>query len=81
MIDVDIVYSYYSYYSYCAWNINGLSSKYLGNKLDNTDFLSVINNSDFILLTEIGNCSNLEIEGIQIFFSMSHTKSVGERWA
>ena len=51
-----------------AWNINGLSSKYLGNKLHNTDFLSVINNFDFILLTEIGNCSNLEIAGYKSFF-------------
>ena len=49
--------------SFCAWNINGLSSKWLGNKLQNPDFLNVIDNCDFILLTEIGNCTDLEITG------------------
>ena len=57
--------------SFCAWNINGLSSKYLGNKLQSIDFLSVIDNSDFIVLTEIGNCSDLEIAGYKSFVQCS----------
>ena len=57
--------------SFCAWNINGLSSKCLGNKLQNLDFLNVIDNCDFILLTEIGNCTDLEITGYKSFVQCS----------
>ena len=67
--------------SFCAWNINGLSSKYLGNKLQSIDFLSVVDNSDFIVLTEIGNCSDLEIAGYKSLFNVplltSREKVVG----
>ena len=57
--------------SFCAWNINGLSSKCIGSKLQNPDFLNVIDNCDFILLTEIGNCTDLEITGYKSFVQCS----------
>ena len=57
--------------SFCAWNINGLSSKCLRNKLQNPDFLNVIDNCDFILLTEIGNCTDLEMTGYTSFVQCS----------
>ena len=40
--------------SFCAWNtcIHGTTSKSLGNKLQSTDFLDIINGSEFIILTE-----------------------------
>ena len=57
--------------SFCACNINGLSSKCLGNKLQNPDLLTVIDNCDFILLTEIGNCTDLEITGYKSFVQCS----------
>ena len=53
--------------SFCAWNINGLSSKCIGSKLQNPDFFNVIDNCDFILLTKIGNCTDLEITGYKSF--------------
>ena len=36
--------------SFCAWNI--LSPKSLGGKLQNADFISMINNFDFVILSE-----------------------------
>ena len=41
--------------SFFVWNINGLSSKSLGDKLQNIDFLSMINNFNFIFLSETWN--------------------------
>ena len=57
--------------SFYALNINGLSSKCLGNKLQNLDFFNVIDNCDFILLTEIGHCTDLEITGYKSFVECS----------
>ena len=45
----------------------GLGKKNLGSKLQNIDFLSATNNYDFILLTEIGDHSDLEIAGYKSF--------------
>ena len=38
--------------SFFAWNINGLFSKTLGDKLRNSDFSSMIKKFDFIILSE-----------------------------
>ena len=47
--------------SFFAWNIHGITSKSLGNKLQSTDFLDIINGSDFIILTETWKCSNVDV--------------------
>ena len=49
--------------SFFAWNIHGITSKSLGNKLQSTDFLDIINGSDFIILTETWKCSNVDVTG------------------
>ena len=52
----------------------GISTDYLPNavtKLQNPDFLNVIDNCDFILLSEIGNCTDLEITGYKSFVQCS----------
>ena len=49
--------------SFFAWNIHGITSKSLGNKLQSTDFLDMINGSDFIILTETLKCSNVDVTG------------------
>lgn len=49
--------------SFFAWNIHGITSKSLGNKLQSTDFLNEINGSEFIILTETWKCSNVDIKG------------------
>ena len=49
--------------SFFARNINGLSSKSLGDKLQNVDFLSMINNFDFIFLSETWNRTDIELAG------------------
>ena len=51
--------------SFFAWNINGLSSKTFGDKLQNYDCLSMINNFDFIILSETWKKSNIQIEGFK----------------
>ena len=45
-------------------NIHGVISKTLGNKLQSSDFLSMINGSDFIFLTE--TAPMLKLEGIDL---------------
>ena len=49
--------------SFFAWNIHGITSKSLGNKLQSTDFLDIINGSDFIIRTETWKSSNVDITG------------------
>lgn len=49
--------------SFFAWNINGLSSKTFGDKLQNYDYLNMINNFDFIILSETWKKSNVQIVG------------------
>ena len=49
--------------SFFAWNIHGVISKTLGNKLQSSDFLSMINGSDFIFLTETWKCTDVEVRG------------------
>ena len=46
----------FSHISFSAWNINALSHKTLGDKLQNS-----INSCDFIVLTETWNRSQIEI--------------------
>ena len=55
--------------SFFAWNINGLSSKSLGDKLQNTDCLNMINDFDFIILSETWKSANVEVEGFKIVTS------------
>ena len=52
--------------SFFAWNINGLFSKTLGDKLRNSDFLSMIKNSDFTILSETWKKGNIEVEGFKV---------------
>ena len=65
--------------SFSTWNINGLSSKSLGDKLLNRDFLSNINHCDFVMLTEIWNRSKLDIPGFKSFTILSNQKSPSGR--
>ena len=61
-----------SFMSFSAWNINGLSNKILGDKLDNNDFLDSINNCDFVALSEIWNRSHIELPEYNSFTSLSN---------
>ena len=45
--------------SFFAWNINGLSSKSLSDKLQNVDCLRVINGYDFVILSETWSEPNI----------------------
>ena len=65
--------------SFCAWNINGLYSKNVGSKFQIIDFLSATNNYDFILLTEFGDQSDLEIAGYKSFVQGSTPNQKGGR--
>lgn len=49
--------------SFFAWNINGLSTKSLGDKLQDADCLNMINNFDFIILSETWKGSDIEVAG------------------
>ena len=54
---------YTSKLSFRAWNSNGLSSKSIGDKWQNIDFLNMSNNFDFIILSETWKCTDVEISG------------------
>ena len=58
--------------SFFAWNINGVSSKSLGDKLRNTDFLRMINSFDFIILSETWKRITVDVDG----FTMVTTGAV-----
>ena len=49
--------------SFCTWNINGIQSRIIGDKTNCIDFLDIINNHDFIVLTETWKPSIPNIEG------------------
>ena len=49
--------------SFFAWNIHGVISNMLGNKLQSSDFLRMINGSDFIFLTETCKCTDVQVRG------------------
>ena len=49
--------------SFFAWNINGLFPKSLGNKLQSTDFLNMVNRFYFIIMTETWKCTDVEVAG------------------
>ena len=52
--------------SFLAWNINGLSSKSLGDKSQHNEFLAVINSFDFDILCETWTRSNVvEVRGFR----------------
>ena len=59
----------FSRISFSTWNVNGLSHKILGDKLQNSDFTNSINSCDFIVLTETWNRSQIEISGYNSFTS------------
>ena len=70
----------FSHISFSTWNVNGLTNKTLGDKLQNNDFLSSINNYDFVVLTEIWNRSQIEIPGYNNFTtSPTKTNSTGRQ--
>ena len=57
-----------------------ITNKTLGDKLQNNDFLSSINNYDFVVLTEIWNRSQIEIPGYNNFTtSPTKTNSTGRQ--
>ena len=58
--------------SFFAWNINGVSSKSLGDKLRDTDFLRMINSFDFIILSETWKRITVDVDG----FAMVTTGAV-----
>ena len=61
--------------SFLAWNINGLSSKSLGDKSQHSEFLDVINNFDFVILCETWTRSNvIEVRGFR-FVTQDATQS------
>ena len=45
--------------SFCAWNI--LSSKSLGGKVQNVDFISMFNNIDFVIHSESWKGIDIEV--------------------
>ena len=45
--------------SFCVWNI--LSSKSLGGKVQNVDFISMFNNIDFVILSETSKEIGIEV--------------------
>lgn len=52
--------------SFLAWNINGISSKSLGDKSQHSEFLDVINSFDFVILCETWTLSNVvEVRGFR----------------
>ena len=66
--------------SFLAWNINGLSSKSLGDKSQHSAFLDVINNFDFVILCETWTRSNVvEVRGFRFVTqdATHHEKAVG----
>ena len=52
--------------SFFAWNINGLFSTTLGDKLRNSDLLSMIKNFDFIILSKTWKKGNIDVEGFMV---------------
>ena len=56
--------------AFSAWNINGINDRILGDKFDNLDFLSCINNLDFLVLTETWTCQTVHTPGFQLFTSI-----------
>jgi len=65
--------------SFCAWNIHGITSKSLGNKFQSTDFLDIINGSEFIILTETWNCSNVDVTDYRSIIQNGVTSKNGGR--
>ena len=51
--------------SFFTWNINGPSSKTFADKLQNYECSNMINNFDFIILSETRKKSNIQIEGFK----------------
>lgn len=49
-----------------AWNINGLSSKLLGENLQNLDCKNMINSFDFVILSETWKKVTVEVNGYEI---------------
>lgn len=58
------------------WNINGLSSKTFGDELQDYDCLNMINNFNFINLSETWKRSNIQIEGFEAF--VTNTMKTGK---
>ena len=66
---------YKSKLSFLALNINGISSISIGDKWQNIDFLNMINNFDFIILSETWKCTDVEISGLSISNSRCYSDS------
>ena len=47
----------------CYWNIHGWSSKIIGNKLADSEFLEKISDCDIVALSEIHSDKNLSLPG------------------
>ena len=65
--------------SFFAWNINGLFSKSLGNKLQSIDFLNMVNGFDFIIITETWKCTDVEVAGYRCIIQDGTVSKSGGR--
>ena len=45
------------------WNIHGVSSKSLGDKTKNKDFLEMVQNTDILCLSELHTSKNISVKG------------------
>ena len=52
-----------SYLNICYWNIHGSTSKIIGNKLSDSEFLSKISKCDVVCLSEIHSSKEVSIPG------------------
>lgn len=60
--------------SFCVWNI--LSSKSLGGKVQNVDFISMFNNIDFVILSE--TLKEIDMEVSEFKSIVQATSKVGK---
>ena len=65
--------------SFFAWNVNGLFSKSLGNKLQSTDFLNMVNGFDYIIITETWKCTDVEVAGYRCIIQDGTVSKIGGR--
>ena len=61
--------------SFSMWNVNGLHDRILGNKFENADFISHLNNFDFLVLTETWTHRTVIVPSFVCFNSIDNNKS------
>ena len=67
--------------SFCAWNINGINHKILGDKSSYSDFLNLITQHDLTILTETWSNFAPVVNGYNHFSinSQKHAKKAEDR--